>query len=562
LSSYASLNPIFYAPSSSYYTSYTCTLTVNDGRGGSASDSVNITVRGSGTYNNQPYVDAGYNRDVQAGQSIYLNATASDPDGDYLTYSWSCTGGSLSSYASLNPIFYAPSSSYYTSYTCTLTVNDGRGGSASDSVNIRIGTGYYGQNPSVSTNLASNTTNVSARLNGYLAEDGGENTSVRFNWGRGSYLNYYTPWIDYKRSGSYFYSDIYDLEKGKTYQFRAEARNGRGTVYGSTLKFITKPDAPLNFDARLLNDYQVQLSWNNALGSCNTSITRKTSGYPSSVSDGTLVYYGNDTSFIDADVFPGNTYYYRAWSIACDQGLYSVSDSLYAKDYVVIAKTVTPTVIVRQPTVIVQKTINLMVDVVGRNLTQNESACPTEASWKDSITAQPGEEIEVKITVSALNGNAENVILTNVLPVKIDEVYDLKIEEQTIYGDANGSFILGSILQGKSKTVIFKARLNKEDSFAYGATDLANSVEVNGKNIETARDALNIRVSKGIGEEAMGGLSGFVGRNWKVFYLFLGLFLGLVFFLLAYFFFQEQEKRKTAKKEDIVLEKSKYFHLQ
>ncbi len=511
-------------------------------------------------YNSNPTVNAGPDKQINAGQSMYLYATAFDPDGDYLTYQWSCTGGSLSSYNSLNPIFYAPSSSYNYNYTCTLTVNDGRGGSASDSVNISTGTAYYG-NLSVSTNMVSNVTNVSAKLNGYLSEDGGENTSVRFVWGRSNYLNNYTSWIDYKRSGSYFYADIYNLERGKVYQFRAEARNGRNNVYGSTLRFITKPDDPYNFDARLLGNYQVQLSWNTGQGACNTAITRRTSGYPISVSDGILVYYGNDTSFVDNSVFSGNTYYYRAWSIACDEGMYAVSDSLSAKDYAVISQpiTYTPTVVQK---VIVEKAADLAVDVVARNLTQDKTSCPTGVSWRDSITAEPGDEIEMMITISASNGNAENVILTNALPVKIDEVYDLKIEEQTVYGDANGSFILGTILQGKSKTVIFKVRLNKEDSFAYGATDLMNTAEANAKNVETARDTLNIRVSKGIGGEAMGGLSGFISRNWKIFYLFLGILLGLIFFLFAYFFFQEQERKRRARKEDIVLEKSKYFHVQ
>ncbi|MDD5555180.1 MAG: hypothetical protein PHO19_00710, partial [Candidatus Pacebacteria bacterium] len=44
--------------------------------------------------NNNPTVNAGPNKEIEAGQSMYIYATASDPDGDYLTYSWSCTGGS------------------------------------------------------------------------------------------------------------------------------------------------------------------------------------------------------------------------------------------------------------------------------------------------------------------------------------------------------------------------------------------------------------------------------------------------------------------------------------
>ncbi|MFA5013688.1 MAG: hypothetical protein WC520_03985, partial [Candidatus Paceibacterota bacterium] len=77
--------------------------------------------------NRVPTVDAGSNKEINAGSSIRLNATASDADGDSLTYSWSCTrSGNLSSYNILNPTFYGPYATYNETYTCTLTVYDNR----------------------------------------------------------------------------------------------------------------------------------------------------------------------------------------------------------------------------------------------------------------------------------------------------------------------------------------------------------------------------------------------------------------------------------------------------
>jgi hypothetical protein len=533
-------------------------LTANDGRGGYASGSINIYVKGYNYgggyyYNNSPNVYAGSNRDVQSGQSIYLNASASDPDGDYLTYSWTCNGGSLSSYSILNPTYYAPNISYDTTYTCTLRVSDSRGASSSDSINIYVKIYYSKLN--ISTNNANNITINSARLNAYLEQDGGQNTSIRFNWGKYGYLGNYTSWIDYKRSPSYVYADIYNLEKGKAYQFRTEAKNGRETVYGSTLSFITKPDSPSYFDAILINAYQVNLTWTRGQGSCNTSITRKLNSYPTSITDGKLVYYGNNTLYTDYDVAPGNVYYYRAWSIGCDAGLYSVSDSLYSKDFVTIksiATTSKPVV----TTPVVQK-CNLGIDVLGRNLSQNETV------WKDSIYAKPNEEVEITVNITALDCNLENVILTNILPVKIDDVYDLKGEGQTFCGDdASGSFILGSITKGKTKTIVFKMKISGEESFSYDVTDLDIIAEANAKNIETVRDTLEIRVSKGVGEEAVAGLERFINRNWKIFYIFFGLLLGLIIFLIILYFLRENDKKKKLKEENMLLEKSKYFHIQ
>jgi len=510
--------------------------------------------------NNPPTVYAGSSKTVQSGQSVYMNATASDPDNDVLTYSWTCNGGQLSFYTMLNPTFYAPSVNYNTTYTCTLTVNDGRGGYASSTVSIYVSpyTQVY-NNPVVVTNNATAITTNSSRLNGYLSDDGGENTSIRFNWGRLNYFSYNTQWMDYKRTGNYFYIDITNLEKGKAYQFRTEARNSRATVYGNTLKFITKPDSPLNFNAKLINNNQVSLTWNIGQGACNTAITRKINSYPGTISDGTLVYYGSGTSYNDYDIVLGNNYYYRAWSIACDQDMYSISDSLYSKSFVTTYKPstpVTPVTPVTPTKPIIEKKCNLGVDILARNLTQKE------ASWRDSIFARPEEEVELMITVTAVDCKMENVILTNILPVKIDDVYDVKVEGQTFCGDASGSFILGTIELGKSKNVIFKIKISGENSFVYGTTDLNFVSEANAKNIETVRDNLEIRVSKKTGEEAMAGLAGFITRNWKIFYLFLGLLLGLVIFLIILLFLRENDRKKRLKEENMILEKSKYFHIQ
>jgi len=104
---------------------------VCSGSGGSASDSVTIT----GTADDLE-VDAGPDKDVDAGQSVRLDGSV---DGDYDSLSWSCTGGSLSSSSSLRPTFYAPSYyyDYDKTYTCTLTAGN-ECGSDSDTMKVRV----------------------------------------------------------------------------------------------------------------------------------------------------------------------------------------------------------------------------------------------------------------------------------------------------------------------------------------------------------------------------------------------------------------------------------------
>lgn len=91
---------------------------------------------------NCPYVFAGNNKTIQPGQSVYLDATVSNQGGYSLTYSWSCTGGSLSNYNVLNPTYYAPNTSYNATYTCTLTASNYQGSSSSGVTISVLGNGY------------------------------------------------------------------------------------------------------------------------------------------------------------------------------------------------------------------------------------------------------------------------------------------------------------------------------------------------------------------------------------------------------------------------------------
>jgi CSLREA domain-containing protein len=84
--------------------------------------------------NSPPTAEAGPNRNTDEGTTLLFDGTSStDPDNDALSYSWNFGDGTTANTAS-------PSHAYTDNgaYTVTLTVNDGRGGSASDTLEVIV----------------------------------------------------------------------------------------------------------------------------------------------------------------------------------------------------------------------------------------------------------------------------------------------------------------------------------------------------------------------------------------------------------------------------------------
>ena len=76
------------------------------------------------------------------------------------------------------------------------------------------------------------------------------------------------------------------------------------------------PGAPTDLDAVLISNYQVDLTWTLGGAATNTVIRGKIGSYPTSVTDGYLVYNGpltTATDWVDLTV-TDEPVYYRAWS--------------------------------------------------------------------------------------------------------------------------------------------------------------------------------------------------------------------------------------------------------
>jgi outer membrane protein OmpA-like peptidoglycan-associated protein len=115
--------------------SYTVTAKVDDGKSGTATCAADITV--AKKPNQPPTISCATDRSpIMPGEQTGITATASDPDGDPLTYSYSATAGQVSgdgAKAQFDSTGLAPGS-----YTVKCSVGDGRGGTADASTNVDV----------------------------------------------------------------------------------------------------------------------------------------------------------------------------------------------------------------------------------------------------------------------------------------------------------------------------------------------------------------------------------------------------------------------------------------
>ena len=117
----------------------TITVTAVDACGAENRASITVHVR---NVNHPPIVDAGPDLEVDEGGAIRLQASASDPDGDPLTYTWivRCGRGSLDDPHTLSPVYTAPLTSRCEGeyVTLALVVRDACGAVAQDTVVVHI----------------------------------------------------------------------------------------------------------------------------------------------------------------------------------------------------------------------------------------------------------------------------------------------------------------------------------------------------------------------------------------------------------------------------------------
>lgn len=184
---------------------------------------------------------------------------------------------------------------------------------------------YPPEVPSIISNDASNITQYEARLNSTVSNDGYEACDVRFGYGTTTQTavdfesyDVVTSWENDKySSGEKPYVDIDSLVTDTTYYFRVQIKNSAGTATSDEISFTTLSDftAPVNFRA-VTESTVINLFWVKGTGASTTMIRYNYGSYPTSTTDGTLLYNGTGSNTTHTGLTAGSTVYYTAWSIS------------------------------------------------------------------------------------------------------------------------------------------------------------------------------------------------------------------------------------------------------
>jgi len=119
-------------------------------------------------------------------------------------------------------------------------------------------------------------------------------------------------WQDEPIDYSYY---ITSLAYGTLYHYRAYGTNSYGTGTGIDRYLLTKPYYILNFRNTVNGNGTLLLEWGKLAHVNNTVIRRSTTAYPENITEGTEVYNGSGTSYLDT-VDNATTYYYTAWPLS------------------------------------------------------------------------------------------------------------------------------------------------------------------------------------------------------------------------------------------------------
>ncbi len=262
-------NPTWTAPEVTAETPFQLDVAVADGKGGSARGSVVVKVLPAFPGNHTPTLSGSPQASVSTvaeQQPVTLSVTATDEDGDPLTYAWSQVSpssptGTFGNAASATSTWTAPDVSATGSYVLRVTVTDGKGGSVQGTVSVNVT--KVNQAPTVpATITVPATVRAGDLVTLSLGASDPDGDPLTFTWEQTAPASQGT-WFAGRDTGSpQWYSPVLTTETSFT--FSVTVTDGQSPPETRT---VTVPVGEARYS-------DVQAIWNDACLSCHGANTR------------------------------------------------------------------------------------------------------------------------------------------------------------------------------------------------------------------------------------------------------------------------------------------------
>jgi len=579
------------------------------GPGGTATDSVSVNI------NNPPQANAGPDKEVLEGGEIILEGSGSDPDGDEITFSWSCDGGSLSNSNVAQPTFFAPAVPQDTTYNCTLTVTDSHGAQASDTMSVLVknqtlfvtleATPNSGHAPLYDVDLKATVSGTATGSITYKFDCTGDGI-----WEYEFHNTTENPKTvldacDYLTGGT-FNAKVY-VERGLSFPAWAQATIMVSSPYPVVDLKVENSDGPVTVPY----NSSVDLSWTSenvdyCVASGNWSGTKSTSGSEEisnltssktftltcygpggSTSDSVTVYLSSPSLYVSLTAFPSSgcaplnnvdltaevsgtvsgkiTYYFDCQN----DGIFERIVNSYSTTYTAsnlcnysLPGTYIAKVKVERGGYSAQDTAQVLAsDCYPKTLSLNEYVrnLSDGTSWKTEVDADPGEVLAFKIKIKAGPDFVPEVILKHSFSLldKIKQIRNLKLDNVSISGDLSQGLNLGSFSGNQEKIVYFEAILEGASKFPFGQTQIRSQATAQFDS-NSISDSVKINVRKvAVAGAATAAITGFVKKVFLDFIVLpLLISLSIIFVFKKHFLaFEEWIEYKKRKFREVAAQK-------
>ena len=211
---------------------YTVTVTVTDGRGGQAQRTIEINFPAP-AQNRAPAID--FAREIgRTGFEVVLSASATDPDGDPLTYTfaWGDGGAPMQNAGGVGVHLYP--AGQFRAYTVTITVTDGRGGNAQTELQVAFAAPAQNRAPTIEVAREMGRDGFEVIVSATAIDPDGDALTYTFIWGDGA---------PQTRNGGGLAAHTYPAGQFRAYTIDVLIDDGRGGQDTATIEINFPPPA-------------------------------------------------------------------------------------------------------------------------------------------------------------------------------------------------------------------------------------------------------------------------------------------------------------------------------